>query len=494
MIDKRVLLSKLRPYVGSLTVVKYDQGTGDIINELLKAHKDEIKEYDKIYPYFLGGNDYETAKNIFDFLKRNIKYKIEPGSKQTLKSAAGILAQGYGDCKHYSQIAGGILDAINRNTGKKINWAYRFASYNDKKQVQHVFVVIKEKNGNEIWIDPVLNKFDLKKPYNYKIDKKPMALYRISGVENEAEVGKFLPGLKKLSLKNIAKAGKKVAKGVAKIAPIVVKAAAVAVPGASAALAVKAAAVKTAASKVKAVKKGTAVVKKVKAVKAAVKTPAPISKGAEKAGLKKVVVKVDNATSRNAFLTLVKNNKGGLGTKLGARLSSLEPKLKSKWERLGGKYNTLKSTILGGSRVAVSGFDNNYSQSYGIGAVDSAKIYAAALPTIKQLEPELLAVGVNLSDLVTKGSQEAMNQVTDKLAVDTKGQLINDPTAPDTETSQAPVIEPNPQGERLEAIETSVTANDGTAVVDIREQGSKDYQKFILPAAAIAAVYLIMKK
>ena len=494
MVEKRVLLSKLKPYVGSLTIVKYDQGTGDIINELLKAHKDEAKEYDKIYSYFLADNIYDISKNIFNFLKRNVKYKIEPGSKQTLKSASGILAQGYGDCKHYSQIAGGILDAIKRNTGKKIDWMYRFASYNDKKQVQHVFVVVKDELGNEIWIDPVLNKFDYKKPYNYKVDKKPMALYRISGVENEAEVGKFLPGLKKLSLKNIAKAGKQVAKGIKKIAPIVVTAASTFVPGAAAAVAAKAAAAADKVKKAKAVTKAAAAVKKVKAVKQAIKQPVtPISKGAEAAGLKKVVVKVNGSASRNAFLTLVKSNKGGLATKLGASLSKLEPNLKTKWEKIGGKYNTLKSTILGGSRVAVSGFDNYYSQFAGIGAVDAAKIYAAALPTIKQLEPELLAVGINLQELITKGSQEAINQVTDKLAVDTKGQLVNDPTAPDVETSQAPVIEPNEAGEVVEAIETSVKADNGTAVVDIREQGS-GYQKLILPAAALAAVYLIIKK
>ena len=180
MISGKQLLQKLPVYNGSIGILKYDQTTDDIISNLLTVHNEYKKDYDKIYPYFLGSNLDETCYNIYNFLKNNVLYKIEPNEKQTLKSPSAIIAQGYGDCKQYAQFIGGILDAISRNK-KNINWCYRFTSYNEDKQLQHVFVVAKDKNGREIWIDPVLDTFDKKKKYTYKEDKKPMALYKISG-------------------------------------------------------------------------------------------------------------------------------------------------------------------------------------------------------------------------------------------------------------------------------------------------------------------------
>jgi len=180
MISGKQLLQKLPVYNGSIGILKYDQTTDDIISNLLTVHNEYKKDYDKIYPYFLGSNLDETCYNIYSFLKKNVLYKIEPSEKQTLKSPSAIIAQGYGDCKQYAQFIGGILDAISRNK-KNINWCYRFTSYNEDKQLQHVFVIAKDKSNREIWIDPVLDTFDKKKKYTYKEDKKPMALYKISG-------------------------------------------------------------------------------------------------------------------------------------------------------------------------------------------------------------------------------------------------------------------------------------------------------------------------
>ena len=119
---------------------------------------------------------------------------VATGSKQSLRTPAAILINGSGDCKQYSQFIGGCLDAINRNS-KKIDWCYRFASYNYNKDIQHVFIVLKI-NNKEIWIDPVLNELNEKKEYNFKIDKN-MSLYQVSGFENE-EIGKIRLKLPKI--------------------------------------------------------------------------------------------------------------------------------------------------------------------------------------------------------------------------------------------------------------------------------------------------------
>jgi hypothetical protein len=479
MVSKVTLLQKLKPYVGSLKIVKYDQGTNDIIKELLKSHQEQTSEYDKIYPYFVGKNVRETAQNIFDFLKRNVKYNIEPGSKQTLKSPSSILAQGYGDCKQYAQFAGGVLDAIKRNINGA-DWCYRFASYNPEKQIQHVFVVVKDKSGKMIWIDPVLKALDQRKDYTFKIDKKPnsMALYKISGTD---EIGKI--SLKKLSLKNIAKVAKKVAKPLGKALKV-----ATSLTPAGAGLNLAKGGLKKLAKG--AIKK---VAKKVTAKGAIKKLAKGAIKKATKGGLAKVVIKVGTVPSRNAFLTLVKANKAGLATKLGASLSTVQTDLKQAWESLGGKYNTLASTILKGSKESISGVDSYYYVS-GIGAVDISKTYTTALPVIKKLENILKSVGIDVDSIVEKGSDEALKQVSESVAVNQGGEIVDNPNTPSTETTNQPVIEPNAQQQTAEAVESTVIPQGDTAVVDIKSQSGGGYTKFIIPAVALGALYYFSKK
>jgi hypothetical protein len=188
LINRNDILGRLTPYYGNKVKLTESQSTNDIIKEILNAHKKYSSDYDKIAPQFWRGSVKASCKYVFNFLKKNVKYKIEPDSRQSVKSPAAILATGanggFNDCKHYSLFFAGLLDAWKRS-GKKINFCYRFANYRflDNKP-HHVFVVVNP-GSNEIWCDAVLSSFDLKKQYVNKIDKKPMALYSISGVSCE---------------------------------------------------------------------------------------------------------------------------------------------------------------------------------------------------------------------------------------------------------------------------------------------------------------------
>lgn len=187
MIEPNDLLAELPPYTNQSVLIEKNQEIHDIIKEVLNAHEYFANDYDLIYKYFDKGSIYEICKRLYDFCKKNIIYVIEKEEKQTTKSPAAILEIGIGDCKHYASFIGGVLDAICRNTGEKINWFYRFASYSFwDNNIEHVFVVVLD-NGNEIWIDPVLNRFDSRqeKP-NYFINKKvkfKKMLNRISGLQ-----------------------------------------------------------------------------------------------------------------------------------------------------------------------------------------------------------------------------------------------------------------------------------------------------------------------
>lgn len=188
MVTAQGLLEVLPPYRDEWAIVEERQNVYDIIKGMLDSHREFAGYYDLIALYFDGPTTEDICENIYRFLVDNVKYREEKEAAQTTALPTGILMRGCGDCKHYSQLAGGILDAINRLTGKNIKWSYRFASYDPLTRTpHHVFVVVFEPDGSEIWIDPTPGASD-KEPV-WQLDKKvnvsSMALY-----QNIAGVGK----------------------------------------------------------------------------------------------------------------------------------------------------------------------------------------------------------------------------------------------------------------------------------------------------------------
>jgi len=178
MISRAFLLQNISGFVNRKNLIVEDQTTGDIIKAILDTHPKYKNDYNKIAGYFKGYNEIKSCEKIWNFLKKNIRYIVESENKQFVRSPAAILKQAVSDCKCYSLFIGGICESLG------MNFCYRFASYNEyTKQPGHVFVVVNPGTNNEIWIDPVLSYFNYKKPYYYKIDKKPkMAIYSISGI------------------------------------------------------------------------------------------------------------------------------------------------------------------------------------------------------------------------------------------------------------------------------------------------------------------------
>jgi hypothetical protein len=197
MISKSELLSCLPPFANQEVLLTLDQGTGEIMSEIIATHKATTEHYDAIHPFFDCYDPLDTAIYIWNFLKYNLKYKVEPAEIQTVKTPAAILQDNATvDCKHYALFAAGILDAINRNNCEAIDWCYRFAGYKGK-QIEHVFIVLYPNTEFETWLDPVLNSFDdhseMPKYFKDKYIEPTIAvsgigaLYRISGVNKPQE-------------------------------------------------------------------------------------------------------------------------------------------------------------------------------------------------------------------------------------------------------------------------------------------------------------------
>jgi hypothetical protein len=185
-LEVKNILSKLPPYTGRKMVYQKHQGVSDVIAGMSVTHQKYKSQYDAISGQFIAPTAVQSCRLLWNFLKNNTHYIIEPDSEQTLRSPAAILELGKNknvglDCKSYSLFIGGVLDALNRK-GKNIPWCYRYASYRWYDPMpHHVFVVAFPGTNKEIWIDPVLSSFNEKKNYYFKTDKK-MALIGISGV------------------------------------------------------------------------------------------------------------------------------------------------------------------------------------------------------------------------------------------------------------------------------------------------------------------------
>ena len=182
--QKNLLLGRLKSFGGNSKMLVRDQQVPDIISAMLSAHKMYASEYDKISQDFYSGDGIQTSKKLFDFLKKNVQYKIESDKSQRIMSPSAILSLGKNDCKNYALFIMGVLDSLKRKGLINNKIYYRFASYRLLDEIpHHVFAVIQDQDGNEYFIDPVLSKFNERKTYYHKIDKQPsMPLYSVSGI------------------------------------------------------------------------------------------------------------------------------------------------------------------------------------------------------------------------------------------------------------------------------------------------------------------------
>jgi len=184
--NRNLIINKLGNPNNRAKLIVNSQSTYDIINQIRDQHNINLPYARKIAYMFKGKTFYATCKNLWNFLKNNVEYKIEGGDQQSTKTIQRLMADGHGDCKHYSNFINPILHSIYG----PYTFVYRFASYGNSVLPQHVYAVaISPENGREIYIDPVLNQFNKEKEYNTKIDKK-MALYSLSGVKNKATATK----------------------------------------------------------------------------------------------------------------------------------------------------------------------------------------------------------------------------------------------------------------------------------------------------------------
>lgn len=361
----REIVDILPPYKGQRKLIADRQLTTDIIKEISRVHDQEKKNYDKIAKHFWKGDALSTARGLFDFLKENVKYKIEPGTVQTVKTPSAILNEGYGDCKHYASFTCGVVDALRRQ-GYPISGAYAYVNgVDDSNNYHHVFALVRDdKDKKTYWVDPIDNKLFNERRDQYKRHKiVDMALYSVSGDDAMKQAQEFvnqhLAKVKAASKEKATKAEKKQARQENKAARKANKAAR-----------------KEERKKIKAMPRP----QRREYRKAKRQENRAVRKSAT--GVQKtahIAMKVPNAVSRNAFLGLLKINAFHMASKM-ADKAAKDPAwvndLKKAWFTAGGQWTKLRQAINQGVKVYNVKFKQNIPAISGpAGYVELPKSY-----------------------------------------------------------------------------------------------------------------------
>lgn len=159
------------PTDGKTTVNHINGWNSDIITVIHSNVPAATKQMREVAQTFNKGNEKETARAIWNFLKREIKYVKDPDGYQNIKLPGRFVATGSGDCKSYSLFTASILENLG------IPYSFRYTSYGLNTTPQHVYIV----TDSGIIIDGVWNKFNSEKAYTSKKDYK-MKIQTLSGI------------------------------------------------------------------------------------------------------------------------------------------------------------------------------------------------------------------------------------------------------------------------------------------------------------------------
>lgn len=146
------------------TIIKGRQTAGNIASQLKLAVNESLAGAETIKHNFKGRNKYNTCFNVWDYCRKNIKYKRESENLQTAKTLQRILYDKYGDCKHYTTFCCTMLKALN------IPSQMRLISQNFyNSDPTHIYCVAFV-NGEEIILDPCIKTFNSEAQYKYKFN------------------------------------------------------------------------------------------------------------------------------------------------------------------------------------------------------------------------------------------------------------------------------------------------------------------------------------
>jgi len=144
-------------------IKNYNDGDNkDLRKQIMDVTPEAVAQMRGSAKYFKGKTDKETCQNIWNFLKKNIRYEAD-GEYQIVRLPSALLATKVGDCKSFSVFTSAIL------TNLGIPNHYVMTSYSKDPTPSHIYVV----TDSGIICDAVWNQFNAEKAPTYRYKAKP---------------------------------------------------------------------------------------------------------------------------------------------------------------------------------------------------------------------------------------------------------------------------------------------------------------------------------
>lgn len=164
-------LDIIKPGMGRRILIYQDGNTGDIVRSTMLADRWSAKYIDsRKADQLRGPDDYHTLENIYWFVKKNIRYKIDPNGRQDIRLPGYLFDSGEGDCKSFSVAIAALCRALS------IPCKYRFVRQSGQPNFHHVYAVATTTDRSargDVLLDAVHRKFDAEPAYARRLDLKP---------------------------------------------------------------------------------------------------------------------------------------------------------------------------------------------------------------------------------------------------------------------------------------------------------------------------------
>jgi hypothetical protein len=166
-------------------VVYKDGDTSDIIKTVLIADKmaTDKRFLKRLAPLLKGRNDYETARNVWNWTKKNIPYVKDKLGYERIRLPHKTIWDSYrfkdgGDCKTFTIFVCDLLRELG------IKSIIRFIAQKGQSKATHVYTVALI-DGKEVVTDAVYTKFDSEPYYSKKWDYDATTLNEINGLNSQ---------------------------------------------------------------------------------------------------------------------------------------------------------------------------------------------------------------------------------------------------------------------------------------------------------------------
>ena len=195
---------------GKTTTVKRNAKTVDIIQALIDAVPNAVKQFKKVPTTIYTGNAKQDAIAACMYVRDRVKYKADGFNFQDIQAPGRMFNDTkQADCKSFS------LAALANILSKGYNGGFRFVSYRANKIPTHVYIYVLDKSENKLTFDPCIKNLKespkatyildmdvryLSMPYNYGIEGKKERQKRREERKAKKASGDDPKGLPKITL------------------------------------------------------------------------------------------------------------------------------------------------------------------------------------------------------------------------------------------------------------------------------------------------------